>query len=104
MYIACQKGHKEIVEYLLRRGANPSAKFKNKFTPLSIATQHNYHSIVALLREYGAQLSPTDEKEELTNYKDGDSFNQSIDNDYESDSESSETLELDLLLQQNPYQ
>lgn len=103
MYIACQKGHKDIVEYLLRRGANPNAKFKNKFTPLSIATQHNFHSIVALLREYGAQLSLTDEKAELSGYY-TDKRNRNIDRyDYESDSDS-ETLELDLLMQQNPYQ
>lgn len=58
MYAACQKGHKEIVEYLLRKGANPNVKFKNKFTPLSIAMQHNFHPIVLLLREYGAQSAP----------------------------------------------
>jgi ankyrin repeat protein len=52
LYIACQKGHKDVVEYLLRRGANPHAKFKNKFTPLSIAVQHRHYAIAALLREY----------------------------------------------------
>lgn len=61
LYLACQKGHKEVAEYLLRRGANPNARFKGKFTPLSIATQHQHEAVVTLLRDYRAELANPDQ-------------------------------------------
>lgn len=61
LYLACQKGHKDVSEYLLRRGANPNARFKGKFTPLSIATQHRHEAVVALLKEYKAELANPDQ-------------------------------------------
>lgn len=64
LYIACQKGHVETVEYLLRRGADPKAKYMNKFTPLLVAAQHKQIGVVCALLEFG--IEPTqDEKKEL---------------------------------------
>jgi ankyrin repeat protein len=34
LYVASQKGHVSIVEYLLEHGANVNSRFQNGFTPV----------------------------------------------------------------------
>lgn len=66
LYISCQKGHADIVEYLLRRGANHQAKYMNKFTPLLVAAQHKNVNVVKTLLAFG--LEPTEEEKKELNY------------------------------------
>jgi ankyrin repeat protein len=49
LYIACQNGHRKVVEYLISKGADIEARFKDGFTPIYIAAQKGHKNIVELL-------------------------------------------------------
>ena len=54
--VACSHGHSEVVEVLLRRGANPNVTPPSGITPLQDAIDADSVSIVILLLKYGADL------------------------------------------------
>jgi ankyrin repeat protein len=51
---ACIFGHREVVELLVDKGADISAKDRFGFTPLSIAKKNKHKDIVNYLKEKGA--------------------------------------------------
>lgn len=57
MYLAVYYGFRDIVEILLRCGANPNAKFSDNMTPLIVAVNKGHRSIVQLLIDNGAKIS-----------------------------------------------
>jgi hypothetical protein len=54
----------EIVEYLLRRGANPGVKYMEKFTPLLVAVQQSKIPVIEALLGFGVEVT-REEKEQL---------------------------------------
>jgi len=55
LMIASFYGHKEVVELLLKKGADVNAKDKNGRTALMIASKKGHKEIVELLKFYGAK-------------------------------------------------
>jgi ankyrin repeat protein len=57
LYVACQEGKYDIVDFFLKKGLNPKIKSKtedNEFeTPLQVAVRWNYVNIVHLLLDKG---------------------------------------------------
>ena len=49
-WIAAQKGHLAVVEYLQKAGANIEATDKEGKTPLMIADEHGHAKVVEILR------------------------------------------------------
>ncbi len=70
LYIACQEGNYELVEYLLEKNLNTSIKSKSDNdeyeTCLQVAARWNYSKLVALLLDKG-NISPDELKETLKN-------------------------------------
>jgi ankyrin repeat protein len=56
LYVACQNGHYDVVEWLIRCGASLEAKYKGFYTPLYIAAQKGHLKILKLLIENGADI------------------------------------------------
>ncbi|XP_029431567.1 GA-binding protein subunit beta-1 isoform X2 [Rhinatrema bivittatum] len=54
--MAASEGHANIVEVLLKHGADVHAKDMLKMTALHWATQHNHQDVVELLIKYGADV------------------------------------------------
>jgi len=48
--IACMRGHKPVVEILLRHGANPSVKDSEGNSCLDLARKHSNRELVSLLK------------------------------------------------------
>ena len=57
LYIASAKGHKEIVELLLSKGAAIDLADNNQITPLYIASYQGHKEIVELLLDKGASTT-----------------------------------------------
>ncbi|RYP70200.1 hypothetical protein DL771_005587 [Monosporascus sp. 5C6A] len=57
---AAEKGHKEIVQLLLDKGAEIDAKDSNSRTPLSWAAEKGHKEIVQLLLDKGAEIDSKD--------------------------------------------
>jgi len=55
LMLAAQKGHKEVVKLLLKKGANVNAKNDLGWTALDFAAKEGYKEIVKLLKAYGAK-------------------------------------------------
>lgn len=56
LHYAAEKGYADIVELLLKKGANPNIKTnKDGKTPLSIAKRDGHKNIIELLIKYGAK-------------------------------------------------
>ena len=53
IYIAAKKGHKEIVEMLLKEGADTSKRTKKGETPLQAAVQGGFAEIVKMIIKTG---------------------------------------------------
>jgi ankyrin repeat protein len=52
------RGHSELAEFLIQKGADVNMRSKSVFltgTPLEIATQRKRDSMISLLKKYGAQ-------------------------------------------------
>ncbi len=63
LILASEEGHKEIVAYLIKRGANPNISEERGFekvTPLQLAARGGYKDIVALLVSSGADVDSKD--------------------------------------------
>ncbi|EAU93205.1 hypothetical protein CC1G_10273 [Coprinopsis cinerea okayama7 len=51
LHLAADRGHVEIVKFLLSKGANPTLKDPDEFTPLELAQVSGNEEIVAALKE-----------------------------------------------------
>ena len=54
LHFAVAQKHSETVQVLLEKGARPSPKEKNGYTPLFIAENEHQNDIVAILKKYDA--------------------------------------------------
>ena len=57
LLVACQYGHKTIVEYLLDNGCEINFRDENKWTPLHWACKNGHRDIVQLLLSKGADYN-----------------------------------------------
>jgi ankyrin repeat protein len=57
LILACQNKYKDIVDLLLKNGANPNLKNKNQDTPLNIACASGDIPIVQLLLDHHADIN-----------------------------------------------
>ncbi len=62
LHSAVVSGNLAEVERLLRLGANPNVANREGRTPLCAAALFGFKSIYALLRQFGAEVSPDDSK------------------------------------------
>ena len=56
LYDAAYKGHKDVVQLLLDRGAEPNMTDQNGMTPLSHAIQRGHTDIANILTENGGTV------------------------------------------------
>ena len=56
LYVACQNVHTQVVEVLLKAGANVNLETEDKATPLFIAAQMGHGAIVIMLLANGAEV------------------------------------------------
>jgi glutaminase len=56
LHLAAQEGHYDVVEYLIKKGANIHATDRWNASSLRCAMQYNRNAIAMLLRDYGAKL------------------------------------------------
>ena len=63
MHCAAHNGHKEIVELLLKKGANVNAVDQNGCTPLHCAAHNGHKEIVELLLDTGANVDAVSQAE-----------------------------------------
>ncbi len=52
LHVAAYEGHKDIVAELISNGANINSKAKNGKTPLDVAEDRGFHSVVYMLKQY----------------------------------------------------
>jgi ankyrin repeat protein len=55
LHIAAEDGNKDIAELLISKGAEVNAKDKDGKTPLKLALENGWNSVVDLLRKHGAK-------------------------------------------------
>jgi len=55
LHLAASWGRPEVVELLLRKGADPNARNKDGKTPLGLAIDHGQEVVSGLLRAHGAK-------------------------------------------------
>jgi ankyrin repeat protein len=55
LMIAAERGHKEVVKLLLKKGADVNARDKDGWTALKNASYYGHKEIVELLKSYGAK-------------------------------------------------
>ena len=55
LYFACKSGFDDMVETLLREGANVNKIQRDKNTPLHVAAFYDHRSVIQLLLDYGAR-------------------------------------------------
>lgn len=60
LHCAIEKGHKDIAEYLISRGADVNAINDDGFTPLKLAVIRGHREIAERLIEHGAIINPVD--------------------------------------------
>jgi ankyrin repeat protein len=52
LYVACFKGHVDIIEFLLKNGADANKQGPDHFSPLHIAINQKHFSACKLILEY----------------------------------------------------
>jgi ankyrin repeat protein len=52
LYVACQEGHVDIIEFLLENGADINKQGPNRFSPLHIAIHQKQLSACELILKY----------------------------------------------------
>jgi ankyrin repeat protein len=55
LYFAVLRGHKDVAELLIAKGADVNVKNNQGRTPLSLAKKKGHNEIVELLRKHGAK-------------------------------------------------
>jgi len=55
--LACTKGRYEVVDYLIKKGANKEHRNVSDYTPLSLAASGGYVNIIKLLLQNGAEIN-----------------------------------------------
>jgi ankyrin repeat protein len=65
LHFAAQRGHKEVVELLITKGADMHARDPNEQTPLHIAASRGYKEIAELLIAAGADVNAKDDNDLL---------------------------------------
>ncbi len=60
LFLAVQEGHIDVVDLLIREGADVNLRGGNRSTPLHVAAAHGSGELVALLLKYGAKLDLND--------------------------------------------
>jgi len=55
--LACTKGRYEVVDFLLKKGANKEHRNVSDYTPLSLAASGGYVNIIKLLLQNGAEIN-----------------------------------------------
>ena len=70
LFVACENGHYDVVEFLLKNGTstNYGVKMSNRNHPLLVACKWRHHQIVKLLLENGADIQATDENKKSALY------------------------------------
>jgi ankyrin repeat protein len=58
LFLAVVAQQEAVVEYLLKRGANPNVKSSDTTSALAEATQHGNRTLMTVLIEHGALLNP----------------------------------------------
>lgn len=61
LHRACYSNNVEIVEYLLQKGANVSAKTEMQWEPLHSCCQWNHYKCAAILLQNGADVNAVSE-------------------------------------------
>ena len=69
LHIACENDNKEIVKFLISKGANINAVDYKLNTPLHIACSNNRYEIIKLLILSGAEIMCYDENDETPLHK-----------------------------------
>lgn len=59
LIVAAQCGHMDVVQELLRRGADPHAAMKDRATAIFVASQNGHTSVVRTLLAAGAKVCIT---------------------------------------------
>lgn len=62
LYLACENGHKDIVEYLLKQGVDKEMKPFDGMSHAHIACQNGHTEIVKLLVEAGASIESSNDR------------------------------------------
>ena len=62
---ACEKGYKDIVEFLVSHGADVNIRNEDGQTSLHIACDYHYFDIVTYLISHGANVCAIDKYEKL---------------------------------------
>ena len=62
LHKACEKGHFQIVKYLISQKVDLNAKNKSRQTPLYVACNRNNFTIAQMLIESGADITISDKK------------------------------------------
>jgi ankyrin repeat protein len=52
LYIACQKGHVDVIEFLLENGADVNKQGRDHFSPLHIAIKQKHFKACKLIVDY----------------------------------------------------
>jgi ankyrin repeat protein len=60
VFVACYKGHVEILRFLINSGVSIKLETVGKMSPLMIACKSNHKEIVRLLIEAGANVNEKD--------------------------------------------
>uniref|UniRef100_A0A182WIY5 HIT domain-containing protein n=1 Tax=Anopheles minimus TaxID=112268 RepID=A0A182WIY5_9DIPT len=56
LHVACSRGYRDIVQFLLERGADPNIRDKNLNTPLHLAASTESVEVIQLLLQYGTNV------------------------------------------------